>query len=72
MEKGMDQGNTNMPKKKSPDKTEMKSYDRSKNVNVRKASNGYVVSSYNDEGDMTYIAKSKVEVKKYINKLLKV
>jgi|TARA_R110000823_G_scaffold25694_1_gene75581 3-phenylpropionate/cinnamic acid dioxygenase small subunit len=41
-----------------------------KSVDIRKANNGYVVSSYNEKGSQTYIAKTKSEAKKYSDKML--
>lgn len=41
-----------------------------KSVNITKASNGYVVSSYTDKGEKTMIAKNKTEAKKHADKLL--
>ena len=41
-----------------------------KSVNINKASNGYVISSYTDTGEKTFIAKTKSEAKKYADKLL--
>ncbi len=44
----------------------------SKEVSIKKAKNGYVVSSYSMNGGTTYIAKNKTEAKKHANKLLKI
>jgi hypothetical protein len=41
-----------------------------KSVNITKASNGFVVSSYTDKGEKTMIAKTKAEAKKHADKLL--
>lgn len=41
-----------------------------KSVNITKASNGFVVSSYTDKGEKTMIAKNKKEAKKHADKLL--
>ena len=41
-----------------------------KHVDVKKANNGYVVSSYSDKGEKTFIAKTKAEAKKHADKLL--
>ena len=54
-------------KNKSTAETSMSSR---KSVNITKASNGFVVSSYTDKGEKTLIAKTKKEAKKYADKLL--
>lgn len=41
-----------------------------KSVNITKANNGFVVSSYTDKGEITIIAKTKKEAKKASDKLL--
>lgn len=41
-----------------------------KSVNITKANNGYVVSSYTGKGEKTFIAKTKTEAKKHADKLL--
>lgn len=42
-------------------------------VNLKRARNGYVVSSYNDRigKDVTYVAKTREEAKEYMDKLLR-
>ena len=47
--------------------------DSSVSVNLRRARNGYVVSSYNDRlgKDVTYIAKTKQEALEYMGKMVK-
>ena len=39
-------------------------------VNIRKAGNGYVVSSYTNKGEKTLIAKTKKEATGHVDKLL--
>lgn len=41
-----------------------------KNVNITKASNGYIISSYDDKGEKTVIASTKADAKKQANKML--
>ena len=41
-----------------------------KSVNITKAGNGFVVSSYTDKGEKTMIAKTKTEAKKHADKML--
>lgn len=40
-------------------------------VNVTKAKNGYVVSSYSDKGSTTMVAKTQKEAQGHASKLLK-
>lgn len=42
----------------------------SRSVDIEKASNGYVVSSWNDGNKKTLIAKTREEAKKHADKLL--
>tara|TARA_R100000963_G_scaffold33306_1_gene25563 strand:+ start:170 stop:370 length:201 start_codon:yes stop_codon:yes gene_type:complete len=61
-------------KKKSKSKaktveTPVMASDR-KSVSINKASNGFVVSSYTDTGEKTFIAKTKKDAKKFADKLL--
>lgn len=42
-----------------------------KSVNVRPAKNGFVVNSYYDGKDETYIAKTQKDAQKYMTKLLR-
>lgn len=42
-----------------------------KSVNVRTAKNGFVVNSYYDGKDQTYIAKTQKDAQKYMTKLLR-
>ncbi len=58
------------PAKKKVSKVEVIPTNSRKNVNITKAENGYVVSSYGDKGEKTVIAKNKTEAKKAANKLL--
>lgn len=39
-------------------------------VDIKKANNGFVVSTWGDSGEKVYIAKTKKEADKYANKLL--
>jgi len=50
----------------------VKSVSTNKNVNLKKAINGYVVSCYSDKmgKDRTYIAKDLPEAKQIVSKLL--
>lgn len=57
------------PKKKVAMETSMP-MNENKSVNIKKASNGYVVSSYTDKGEKTLIAKTKKEAKGHADKLL--
>jgi len=41
-----------------------------KSVNMRKVSNGYVVSTYGERGEKTVIAKTRAEAKDAANKML--
>ena len=62
-----------MPKKKAKKKSRSNPpalVGESSSVTIRKASNGYVVSSYTPKGEKTYIAKNSKEVKKYADELL--
>lgn len=44
-----------------------------KSVELKKASNGFVISSYHlDKGEELYIAKNKKEAQKHASKLLKI
>ena len=59
-------------KKKSKPTVEVaSSYKRSINVDLDKAKNGYIVSSYRDAGTIKYIAKTKKEAMAFAEKLLK-
>jgi len=44
--------------------------NRSVSVDIKKANNGYVVSSWDLDKQKTYIAKSKKEAMKYAGKIL--
>lgn len=44
---------------------------RRRSVDIKKASNGFVVSSYQDDAEKLYIAKTQKEANVYANKLLK-
>ena len=46
------------------------SYTPDKNATIKKAKNGFVVSSYGPKGECTYIAKTKKEAKDRAAKLL--
>ena len=68
-----------MPKmtKKAPEKKKKKvaaavvmPMNEHKSVNIKKANNGFVVSSYTDKGEKTFIAKTKKEAKGHADKLL--
>lgn len=63
--------------KKTPAKTKRKAametampMNEHKSVSIKKASNGFVVSSYTDKGEKTLIAKTKKEAKTHTDKLL--
>ena len=45
--------------------------NRSVSVDVKKADNGYVVSTWDLDKQKTYIAKSKKEAMRYASKILK-
>ncbi len=63
-----------MPKKKKTSKiTEGPSIpvrNKSVSVDIKKANNGFVVSSWDLDKQKTYIAKSKKEALKYASKIL--
>ncbi len=64
-----------MARKSKPTRAAKKSVaapvrEHSKNVNIRKAQNGFVVSSFSDGEDKTMIAKTKSEAKKIAEKML--
>jgi hypothetical protein len=40
------------------------------NVNMRRAKNGYIVSSFGPKGDQTFVFRNKMEAKKKANQLL--
>ena len=46
--------------------------ETSKNVQLKKAKNGYVVSSYHNGEEHVYIAKSHADATKHATKLLKI
>ena len=41
-----------------------------KSAEIKKAANGFVVSSYTDTGEKLYIAKSEKEAQEYVAKIL--
>lgn len=43
-----------------------------RSVDIKKATNGFVVSSYQENGEKLFIAKTQEEAQKYANKLLKI
>ena len=57
--------------KKTSKVTTAPSFSRSINVDMDKAKNGYIVSSYRDTGSIKYIAKTKKEAMGYAEKLLR-
>ena len=60
------------PKKAKASKAvDAPSFSRSINVDMDKAKNGYIVSSYRDTGSIKYIAKTKKEAMGYAEKLLR-
>ena len=60
-----------MPKKKKTSKVaEVPVSNRSVSVDIKKANNGFVVSSWDSDKQKTYIAKSKKEALKYASKIL--
>ena len=67
---------TPKPKKKQQKKTnQLAAPERNKeaNVTIRKANNGYVVNSHDENwNQQTYIAKTKEEAKKHASKLMKI
>ena len=63
-----------MAKKKKKSNTEGPAIpvrNRSVSVDVKKANNGYVVSTWDLDKQKTYIAKTKKEALKYASKILK-
>lgn len=59
-----------MPKKKKTSKVAEDPARRSVSVDIKKANNGFVVSSWDLDKQKTYIAKSKKEALKYASKIL--
>lgn len=57
------------PKKNAAKNTAMPMNEH-KSVSIKKADNGYVVSSYTDNGEKTLIAKNRKEAKGHADKLL--
>jgi len=57
-------------KKKKSDIAEVPAR-RSVSVDIKKANNGYVVSTWDLDKQKTYIAKSKKDAMKFANKILK-
>jgi hypothetical protein len=45
-------------------------YNERKSVDIKKANNGYIVSSWGDKGEKCFITKDKTEAKGLANKLL--
>jgi hypothetical protein len=60
-----------MPKKTNKAAKTSLSAGSRKHVDIKKANNGFVVSSYSDKGEQVFVAKNKTEAKKHANKLLK-
>ena len=60
-------------KKRTSRKSDAPIKSDSISVNLKRARNGYVVSSYSDRlnKDITYVAKTKAEAKEYLDKILK-
>ena len=58
------------PKKKATRKSQPASFSTRKSVDIKKANNGFVVSSFDDKGEKVFIAKTKKEAKQQANKLL--
>ena len=60
-------------RKKAPKEAMPSSSSISISVTLKRARNGYVVSSYSDRlnKDITYIAKTKAEAKEQMDKILK-
>jgi len=57
-------------KNKKAAKATVMSMSDSNSVNIKKAGNGYVVSSYTNKGEKTLIAKTKKEADGHVDKLL--
>lgn len=60
-----------MPKKKKKSSVPEVSISNRKSVDIKKADNGYVVSTWDLNKEKIYIAKSKKEAMKYASKILK-
>ena len=58
------------PSKKKKNTTVAMPMNEHKSVSIKKANNGFVVSSYTDKGEKTLIAKTKKEAKQHADKLL--
>lgn len=59
-----------VPKKKKVAVVTAMPMNENKSVSIKKANNGFVVSSYTDKGEKTFIAKTKKEAKGHADKLL--
>lgn len=59
-----------MPKKKKISKVTETQTRRSVSVDIKKANNGYVVSSWDLDKQKTYIAKTKKDALKYASNIL--
>ena len=46
-------------------------YNSPRTVNIKKAKNGYVINTYGNDKDVTFIAKTKKEAQKIVNKEIK-
>lgn len=60
-----------MPNKKKASDVVSVPSNRSVSVDIKKANNGYVVSTWDLDKQKTYIAKSKKEAMRFANKILK-
>jgi hypothetical protein len=70
MAKAKSKSKSSMKKKPAKRSVKIESRSPDRSVNVRKAANGYVVSSWTENGDATFIAKNEAEATRYIKKLL--
>ena len=59
-----------MPKKKKTSNIAEVPARRSVSVDIKKANNGFVVSSWDSDKQKTYIAKTKKDALKYASKIL--
>jgi len=57
-------------KRKKAKETAVSPVRQSVNVDLDRAKNGYIVSTWTDKGSLKYIAKTKKEAMAYANRLL--
>ncbi|HDP36345.1 MAG TPA: hypothetical protein ENN27_00530 [Candidatus Atribacteria bacterium] len=60
-----------MPKKKNKNTVSEAPIAKSVSVDIKKATNGYVISTWDTDKQKIYIAKNKKEAIRFANKILK-